>query len=96
MFKLRKDSSNNIVRYKARVVARGFDQRYGVDFQETFAPVTRAEAVRLVLTIVLSMNFLVRHIDVKTAYLNGDVDEEIYMKLPDGLENPTLGVRFAA
>ena len=65
------DGNNNITRYKAHVVAKGYSQEYGVDFDETFAPVVRIETVRLLLALAASFNMLILHVDAKTAFLNG-------------------------
>ena len=77
----------SIERYKARLVARGFTQTRGVDFNETFAPVTRLDTLRLLVANAVQHNWEFRQIDVKTAYLYGDLDEEVYMDVPQGLEN---------
>ena len=67
----------------------GFTQVYGQDYQETFAPVTRLETLRLLLAYAVQEDWEVRQIDVKTAYLYGDLDEEIFMEAPDGYNVPT-------
>ena len=85
IFKVKRDENNNISRYKARLVARGFDQRPGIDYHETFAPVCRGEAFRCLMAIASKRKYYINHLDIKTAYLNGDVEEELYMTLPPGL-----------
>lgn len=76
------DSANN-VRYRARLVAKGFTQKYGVDYTETFSPVVRHTTLRLLFALSVKLGLEVSHLDVKTAFLNGDLEETIYMKMPD-------------
>lgn len=76
-----KDVSN---RYKARLVARGFTQQHGVDYKETFAPVVKHTTLRIILGLIASMDLETAQLDVKTAFLYGDLEEEIYMDQPEG------------
>lgn len=76
------DSENN-VRYRARLVAKGFTQKHGVDYTETFSPVVRHTTLRLLFALSVKLGLDVSHLDVKTAFLNGDLEETIYMKIPD-------------
>jgi hypothetical protein len=76
------------VKHKARVVAQGCRQTKGVDFFKTFAPVVKYDSVRLILAIAAKRNLDLHAIDVKNAYLYGDLDEEIYMTQPRGFEIP--------
>ena len=71
-----------VVRNKARLVAQGFCQKEGIDFEETFAPVARLEAIRIFLAFAASMVFKVFQMDVKSTFLNGFIEEEIYVKQP--------------
>lgn len=87
MFKLKKKPDGSIARYKARLVAQGFSQRYGIDYDEVFAPVVRHETLRILLAVAGERKLIVKHYDVKTAFLYGDLDETIYMKQPEGFEN---------
>ncbi|GJT31595.1 retrovirus-related pol polyprotein from transposon TNT 1-94 [Tanacetum coccineum] len=76
---------------KARLVARGYRQEEGIDFEESFAPVARLEAIRIFLAFAAHMNMVVYQMDVKTAFLNGNLREEVYVSQPDGfvdLDNP--------
>ncbi|CAG4958711.1 unnamed protein product [Colias eurytheme] len=77
------DSENN-VRYRARLVAKGCSQKYGVDYSETFSPVVRHTTLRLLFALSVQLNLEVTHLDVKTAFLNGELAETIYMQKPVG------------
>ena len=70
-----------VVPNKARLVAQGFCQKEGIDFEETFASVARLEAIRIFLAFAASKGFKVFQIDVKSAFLNGFIEEEVYVKL---------------
>jgi hypothetical protein len=85
VFKIKRLPNGQIDRYRARLVARGFSQRYGVDYDETFAPVVRMESLRILLAIAAIENLEVHQMDVVTAYLAGELEEEIYMAPPQGL-----------
>jgi hypothetical protein len=84
VFKIKHNSDGTVERYKARLVARGFMQKEGIDYQETYAPVVRYGSLRLLLAIANTLNLEVHQMDVKTAFLNGDLQEEIYMAQPEG------------
>lgn len=79
-------ADGSLEKRKARVVARGFAQRPGVDFNETFAPVARLETIRLLLALSVKMGMEIEQVDVTGAYLNGTLQEEIFMEMPDLLE----------
>lgn len=87
VFKLKLDEHGNAVRYKARLVAQGFTQKFGVDYDEVFAPVTRSSTFRTLLMVASARRLIVQQFDVKTAFLNGSLDEEIYMRAPPGSDN---------
>ena len=87
VFKNKLDENGIIVRNKARLVAQGYNQQEGIDFDETFAPVARLEAIRLLLAYACSMNFQLFQMDVKSAFLNGYINEEVYVKQPPGFED---------
>ena len=76
------------IKYKARVVARGFTQREGVDYNEIFSPVVRHTSIRVLLAMVAHQDLELEQLDVKTAFLHGELDEEIYMTQPDGFHVP--------
>nr|KAJ0197644.1 hypothetical protein LSAT_V11C700377180 [Lactuca sativa] len=77
-----------IDKYKARFVIEGFRQKEGIDFFDTYAPVARISTIRLLLALAVIHNLVIHQMDVKTAFLNGDLDEEIYMKQPKGFVIP--------
>ena len=73
-----------IIKYKARLAAKGFTQRPGIDYNETFAPVERTESINTVLAIAADEDLKAENVDVNTAFLYGEVEEEVYMDQPDG------------
>nr|GEV59768.1 zinc finger, CCHC-type [Tanacetum cinerariifolium] len=84
VFKTKKDASENIIKHKARLVAKGYIQEHGIDFEEVFAPVARMETIRLLLAIAANNKWEVHHLDVKSAFLRGDLKEEVYVTQPEG------------
>ncbi|KAH9096322.1 hypothetical protein Ae201684P_009554 [Aphanomyces euteiches] len=82
VFKVKYDSERDVEKFKARLVARGFSQRYGVDYTETFSPVIKQQSVRLLLALGLRFNVDVIHMDVLQAYVKAGLDTEIYMEIP--------------
>ena len=84
IFKIKHDSEGNESRYKARLVAKGYSQKFGEDYEATFAPVARQGTFRTLLAIAATRKLNVKHYDVKTAFLNGDIKEDLYMSQPDG------------
>ena len=76
------------MRNKARLVAQGFCQKEGIDYEETFAPVARLKAIRIFLVFAASKGFKVFQMDVKSTFLNGFIEEEVYVKQPPSFENP--------
>ena len=77
-----------MVRNKARLVAQGYTQVEGIDFDETFAPVARLEATRILLAYANHHNIILYRMDVKSAFLNGNLEEEVYVAQPPGFEDP--------
>lgn len=86
LFKVKTNQKGEIDRYKARLVAQGFSQKFGVDYDEVFAPVVKQSTFRILLSIASKFKLKVHQFDVKTAFLNGFIAEEIYMKQPPGFE----------
>jgi hypothetical protein len=100
VFKLKRDETGAIVKHKARLVAHGFIQREGIDFDDTFSPVARMESVRLLLASAAQEGWRVHHMDVKSAFLNGDLKEGVYVHQPPlfaipGKEGKVLHLRKA-
>lgn len=87
VFKKKCDETGKIVRYKARLVAQGYSQKFGVDYDEVFAPVARSTTMRLLLSEAGVRGYKVKQYDIKTAFLNGELNEDIYMKQPPGFTN---------
>ncbi|WJZ93758.1 hypothetical protein VitviT2T_012674 [Vitis vinifera] len=83
IFKTKRDSNGNVERYKARLVAKGFTQKEGIDFKETFSPVSTKDSFRIIMALVAHYDLELHQMDVKTAFLNGDIDETIYMVQPE-------------
>jgi hypothetical protein len=88
VFKNKQGEDGEVVRNKARLVAQCFSQVEGLDFGETFAPVARLEAIRILLAFVISKGFKLYQMDVKNAFLNGAIQEEVFVRQPLGFENP--------
>ncbi len=84
MFKIKHGVHGEVERYKARLVARSFTQTFGVDYNETFAPVVKFVSIRCILALAAIENMEIHQMDVKTAFLNGDLEKEIYMEQPEG------------
>lgn len=82
-------SDGSLERYKARLVAKGFAQEYGIDYEETFAPVAKLTSVRTLISVASKLQWPLYQMDVKNAFLNGDLQEEVYMKPPPGLSCPS-------
>ena len=84
VFKVKRNERGEVVRHKARLVAKGFVQREGIDFEEVFVPVARMESARLLLALAAVRCWKVHHLDVKSAFLNGKLAEEVYVQQPPG------------
>ncbi|GJS61460.1 retrovirus-related pol polyprotein from transposon TNT 1-94 [Tanacetum coccineum] len=88
IYKVKLDEPGGLLKNKARLVARGYRQEEGIDFEESFAPVARLEAIRIFIAFAAHMNMIVYQMDVKTAFLNDILREEVYVSQPDGFVDP--------
>ena len=84
VFKTKKDAKGKIERFKSRLVAKGYTQKEGVDYTETFSPVSSKDSFRIIMALTKHFNLELHQMDVKTAFLNGDLYEEVYMQQPEG------------
>ncbi|GJV07531.1 putative ribonuclease H-like domain-containing protein [Tanacetum coccineum] len=88
VYRNKKDERGIVVRNKARLVAQGYTQEEGIDYDEVFSPIARIEAIRLFLAYASFMGFIVYQMDVKSAFLYGTIEEEVYVCQPPGFEDP--------
>ncbi|GKA91148.1 retrovirus-related pol polyprotein from transposon TNT 1-94 [Tanacetum coccineum] len=87
VYKTKLDPNGNVERYKARLVAKGYTQKEGVDYKETFSPVSRKDSLRIVMALVAHFDLELHQMDVKTTFLNGDLHEDVYMAQPQGFKS---------
>eukprot|EP00253_Pinus_taeda_P007144 PITA_07144 len=86
LYKVKHAANGSIEKHKARFVSRGFSQVEGIDYDETFAFVARYPSIRSILALSTQMGWKVHHMDVKTTFLNGEIEEEVYIEQPEGFE----------
>ena len=84
VFKINRNADGSINKFKARLVANGYVQKHGVDYDEVFAPVARIETIRLIIGLAASKGWKIHHLDVKIVFLHGDLKEEVYVSQPQG------------
>ena len=94
IFKKKMKANGSIDKYKARLVIKGYKQKEGLDYFDTYSPVTRISSIRMLIAITAIHNLEIHQMDVKTAFLNGDLDEEIYMEQPEGFIFPSQEKKF--
>jgi hypothetical protein len=87
VYKIKTRSDGSIKRYNARFIARGFSQQYGLDYEETFSPVAKITTVQVLLALAATKSWRLWQLDVKNAFLHGELDKEIYMEQPRGFES---------
>jgi histone deacetylase 1/2 len=87
VYKIKWKSDSTIDQYKARLVAKEFKQRYGIGYDDTFSPVVKHATIRVILSLAVSQNWVMRQLDVKNAFLHGVLEEEVYMRQPPWYEN---------
>ena len=88
VFKTKLNVDKSVDKLKARLVALGFSQFKGIDLQEVFSPTSRQESIRILISVMANQNWKARSLDIKTAFLNGDLPETIYMEQPEGFVYP--------
>ncbi|GJY99559.1 retrovirus-related pol polyprotein from transposon TNT 1-94 [Tanacetum coccineum] len=88
LFKIKLDEYGDVLKNKARLVAKGYCREIGIDFEESFAPVARPEAIRIFITNAASQDMIIFQMDVKTTFLNGELNEEVYVSQPEGFVDP--------
>ena len=84
IYKVKRNSTGEITRHKARLVAKGYSQKKGKDYDEVFSPVARAESIQILIALSAQLKWKVHHLDVKSAFLNGEIEEEIYVHQHEG------------
>lgn len=87
VFNIKEDTSGKMIRYKARLVAKGCSQQYGIDYEETFSPVVRYSTIRILIAMAVKKGLKIDQMDAITAFLQGELSDEIYIEQPDGFKD---------
>nr|GFA15140.1 retrovirus-related Pol polyprotein from transposon TNT 1-94 [Tanacetum cinerariifolium] len=88
IYKVKRDEYGDVLKNKARLVEKGYRQEEGIDFEESFAPMARIKAIHIFIANAANRNMIVYQMDVKTAFLNGELKEEVYVSQPKGFVDP--------
>ena len=84
IYKIKHATDGSVEKYKVRFVARGFSRVEGIDYEETFAPIAQYTSIRTIIDLATSMGWTLHQMDVNATFLNGEIEEEVYIKKPDG------------
>ena len=90
MFIVKLKADGSIDKYKVRLVAKGCTQRYGIDYQDTFAPIAKINTIRIIISIAANRDWPLKQFDVKNDFLDGDLEEEVYMELPPSIKHSSM------
>jgi hypothetical protein len=94
IFKTKLNESGEIDKCKARLVAKGYAQQYGIDYTEVYAPVARLDTIRLIIALAAQEGWSIFQLDVKSAFLHGELSEEVFVQQPQGYEKKVRNTRF--
>ena len=96
MFPTKFRADGTLERYKARLVAKGHTQTHGIDYHESFAPVVKMNTIQILLSLATNLDWSLQQLDVKNAFLHGDIEEEVYMEVPMGWKKNLNKAKYAS